>query len=308
MLDDYSIPKFSKTYEMPCGDRLEITLMAGRDDSFQAIGGGSVLKFYANYGRHIGGWAMDIDADGHIHYPELYNHTHRVIEAFNIFLSEFSKDFQEYVRHYEDDEFDESSKGKIPKFVKEGFYKGEIASRSMDKLASIEGDLVSICNDIKLVFGKDSDAFARVDLLRTDCGEALDSLDNALKGMKYDEPVRLSESGADSGWFNEIGELTPPDWAIDEFGIDPDKSPLPDECVRACSHPGHVDDDVSAWVDALKFDQNFPVERARRWLKEYGAWDEEELAEMDARELAEKALWIFSADISDGETYCTMDA
>ena len=118
-LDDYGIPKFSKTYEMPCGDRLEITLKAGRDDSFHAIGGGSVLIFYANYGRHIGGWAMDIDADGHIQYPELYNHTHRVIEAFNIFLSEFSKDFQEYVRHYEDDEFDESSKGKIPKFVNE---------------------------------------------------------------------------------------------------------------------------------------------------------------------------------------------
>ena len=115
-LDDYGISKFSKTYEMPCGDRLEITLKAGRDDSLWAIGGGSVLIFYANYGRHIGGWAMDIDADGHIQYPELYNHTHRVIEAFNIFLSEFSKDFQEYVRHYEDDEFDESSKGKVLKF------------------------------------------------------------------------------------------------------------------------------------------------------------------------------------------------
>ena len=125
----------------------------------------------------------------------------------------------------------------------------------------------------------------------------------------YDGPEEFDESGSETdGWFNEIGELTPPDWAIDEFGIDPDKSPLPEECVRACSHPGRVDDDVSVWVDELKFDQNFPVERARRWLREYGAWDEEELAKMDARELAEKALWIFACDISDGETYCTMDA
>ena len=118
----------------------------------------------------------------------------------------------------------------------------------------------------------------------------------------------VKESEEETEWFNEIGELVPPDWAIDEYGIDPDKSPLPDECVRACSHPGQVDNDVSAWVDELKFDQNFPVERARRWLREYGAWDEDELAEMDARELAEKALWIFASDISDGETYCIMDA
>ena len=66
--------------------------------------------------------------------------------------------------------------------------------------------------------------------------------------------IKVSESRDDSGWFNEIGELTPPDWAIDEFEIDTEKSPLPDECVRACSHSGRVDDDVSAWVDELKFD------------------------------------------------------
>ena len=126
------------------------------------------------------------------------------------------------------------------------------------------------------------------------------------KVLKFKEA--REDASVESGWFNEIGELTPPDWAIDEFGIDPDKSPLPEECVRACSHPGRVDDDVSVWVDELKFDQNFPVERARRWLREYGAWDEDELANMNARELAEKALWIFACDISDGETYCTMDA
>ena len=184
--------------------------------------------------------------------------------------------------------------------VWEGLYKGEIATYSMDKLASIEGDLISICNNIKMVFGKDSDVFAKLNLLRTDCGKALDSLDNALREIEYEEPIKVSESRDDSGWFNEIGELTPPDWAIDEFGIDPEKSPLPDVCVRVCSHSGPVDDVVSAWVDVLKFDQNFPVKRARRWLKGYGAWDKEELAGMDARELAEKALWIFACDISDG--------
>ena len=283
-LDDYGISKFSKAYEMPCGDRLEITLKAGRDDSFQAIGGGSVLKFYANYGRHIGGWAMDIDADGHIDYPELYNHTHRVIEAFNIFLSEFSRNFQEYVRHYEDDEFDESSKGKIPKFVKEGFYKGEIASRSVDKLASIEGDLVSICNDIKLVFGKDSDVFAKVDLLRTGCGKALDLLDNALKGMKYDEPVRLSESGDGSAWFDARGDLL---------------KPLPGQCIEDCSGSGRVDDEVAYWVNALKFDLGLPRERAIKFLSEYGAWELDELDGMDDFNLAEKVLWIFCGDLKE---------
>ena len=148
------------------------------------------------------------------------------------------------------------------RIVKEGFYKGEIATRSMDKLASIEGDLVSICNDIKLVFGKDSDVFARVDLLRTDCGEALDLLDNALKGMKYDEPVKLSESGDDSGWFDARGDLL---------------KPLPGACIMACSGQGRVDDDIDFWTRELGFDVGFPVEKAARYLQEYGAWEDLDL-------------------------------
>ncbi len=150
--------------------------------------------------------------------------------------------------------------------------------------------------------------FSWVESLRGDTLDTIDIVDHEIRNSSAVNEGSSYLSDGESGWFNEIGELTPPDWAIDEFGIDPDKSPLPDECVKACSHPGRVDDDVSVWVDELKFDQNFPVERARRWLREYGAWDEEELAEMDARELAEKALWIFAANISDGETYCTMDS
>ena len=170
------------------------------------------------------------------------------------------------------------------RIVKEGFYKGEIASRSMDKLASIEGDLVSICNDIKLVFGKDSDVFARVDLLRTNCGEALDLLDNALKGIKYDEPVRLSESGEDSGWFDARGDML---------------KNLPGDCILACSGQGRVDDDVAFWVDELGFDIDLPRDKTIKFLSEYGAWEPDELENMDIIELAEKVLWIFCNDLKE---------
>lgn len=170
------------------------------------------------------------------------------------------------------------------RIVKEGFYKGEIASRSMDKLASIEGDLVSICNDIKMVFGKDSDMFAKVDLLRTDCGKALDLLDNALKGIKYDEPVRLSESGDDSPWFDARGDML---------------KTLPGDCILACSGQGRVDDDVAFWVKELDFTNGLPRERTINYLREYGAWDDEELNEMTAMSLAEKVLWIFCNDLKE---------
>lgn len=116
-LADCDIPKFSKTYKMSCRDRLDITLKSGRDDSVYAIGGGIVLTLNGSYSKHLGGWGISIRADAEvdgerwINYPKLYNHTDRVIEAFNIFLKNFSKDFNAYIRHYEVDEFDESSRG-----------------------------------------------------------------------------------------------------------------------------------------------------------------------------------------------------
>lgn len=205
-----------------------------------------------------------------------------------------------------------TNKGHVIKFVKESedveqnSLKMKLVRKAKQATEQAMDILDQAAEEVKNAAGE-TFLYARLDYHARDLDKTIDEL-SAILNKDSAEEASVNESNDDSGWFNEIGELTPPDWAIDEFGIDPDKSPLPDECVRACSHSGRVDDDVSVWVDELKFDQNFPVERARRWLKEYGAWDEEELAEMDARELAEKALWIFACDISDGETYCTMDA
>lgn len=182
------------------------------------------------------------------------------------------------------------------RIINEGFYKGEIASRSIDRLTSIEGDLVSICNDIRLVFGEDSDVFAKVDLLKNDCSDALDSLDSALKGIKYDEPVdKLFESKKCFGrkfvkeshiseWFDSHGELL---------------KPLPGECIKDCARGGRVDDDVAYWVNALKFDLGLPRERAINFLSEYGAWELDELDGMDDFNLAEKVLWILCGNIKE---------
>ncbi len=151
-----------------------------------------------------------------------------------------------------------------------------LLQRTRKRLDEIGQKLSDVSDDVKTALGEDSDLFSWVESLRGDTLDTIDIVDHAIANPSaVNEGSDLSDG--ESGWFNDLGELTPPDWAIDEFGIDPDKSPLPDECVRACSHSGRVDDDVSAWVDELKFDQNFPVERARRWLKGYGAWDEEEL-------------------------------
>ena len=211
----------------------------------------------------------------------------------------------------------ESTRGNMKmkrRIMKESQSKGEMLELALKEALNAKNILAEAADNIRCALGTDY-LWERLDSHSNDLDDTIDDIKSVLNGMSDEEyasmvdeePMNESVSG-NSGWFDELGQLTPPDWAIDKFGIVPGESPLPEECVRACSHPGNCDYDVSAWVDELKFDQNFPVERARKWLRGYGAWDDKEIEQMSARELAEKALWIFSGDISDGETYCTMNA
>lgn len=81
---------------------------------------------------------------------------------------------------------------------------------------------------------------------------------------------------------------------------------LSGECVADCSHSGPCDDDVKSWVpkvraqiEADNFRNKPDAESIRAELAEYGAWDDDELADDDAN--FERLVWIAAGNISDDD-------
>lgn len=107
-------------------------------------------------------------------------------------------------------------------------------------------------------------------------------------GMKYyedmDDEEQVNESDGGSAWFDNRGDML---------------KTLPGDCIMACARQGRVDDDVAFWVEELDFTNGLPRERTINYLREYGAWDDEELNEMTSMSLAEKVLWIFCNDLKE---------
>ena len=96
--------------------------------------------------------------------------------------------------------------------------------------------------------------------------------------------VKESDESGSSPWFDDRGDML---------------KTLPGDCILACSGQGRVDDDVAFWVKELDFTNGLPRERTINYLREYGAWDDEELNEMTEMSLAEKVLWIFCNDLKE---------
>ena len=73
--------------------------------------------------------------------------------------------------------------------------------------------------------------------------------------------------------------------------------------ARSASHPGPCDADVTALAKVPKIARQLKKinpEQLRATLKEYGAYEEKELANHD--ENLERILWIAAGDISDDHT------
>lgn len=83
-------------------------------------------------------------------------------------------------------------------------------------------------------------------------------------------------------WFDNSGEF------IREF---------PDACIQECSAMGPVDEAVDFWQSELDF--QVPPAHTRKWLRNFGAWDQDELNAMDETELAKKVLWIACGDLNE---------
>lgn len=83
-------------------------------------------------------------------------------------------------------------------------------------------------------------------------------------------------------WFDATG------WFQGEF---------PEDCIEQCHHQGACDADVARWRAELDFIA--PRELAIPWLREFGAWDIEELSEMSDEDISNKVLWLACADIQE---------
>lgn len=72
---------------------------------------------------------------------------------------------------------------------------------------------------------------------------------------------------------------------------------LPEDCVRDCSHSGACDADVDHWATLISRPDDITPEKLRAELKEYGAWDANELADDDAN--WHRIIWLAAGNIKE---------
>lgn len=72
---------------------------------------------------------------------------------------------------------------------------------------------------------------------------------------------------------------------------------LPADCVTDCSHQGQCDSDVSYWANKLTRPDAITPEKLAAELKEYGAWDAEELA--SDSDNWHRIIWIAAGNIKE---------
>lgn len=73
--------------------------------------------------------------------------------------------------------------------------------------------------------------------------------------------------------------------------------PMPDNAVGDCSHSGSCDLDVAHWSRNIERPASITPEALRAELREYGAWDAEELQDDAAN--WERIIWIAAGNLQD---------
>lgn len=72
---------------------------------------------------------------------------------------------------------------------------------------------------------------------------------------------------------------------------------LPCDCIAECSHQGQCDDDVEYWAKKIERPDSATPEVIAAELKEYGAWDAEQLADDKAN--WERIVWLAACDLKE---------
>ena len=72
---------------------------------------------------------------------------------------------------------------------------------------------------------------------------------------------------------------------------------MPQEAAEACSHQGACDEDVAWWAPRITRPAEATPKRLRAELNEYGAWEDDELADDDVNWL--RIVWIAAGNIKE---------
>jgi hypothetical protein len=72
---------------------------------------------------------------------------------------------------------------------------------------------------------------------------------------------------------------------------------IPPDAVADCSHIGACDDDVAHWARKIVRPDELTPDALRLELKEYGAWDANELADDDQN--WQRLIWIAAGNIKE---------
>lgn len=64
-----------------------------------------------------------------------------------------------------------------------------------------------------------------------------------------------------------------------------------------CSHPGDCDDEVAYWAPRIERPADCTPEALRAELREYGAWDDDELADDEAN--WRRIVWLAAGNIRE---------
>lgn len=77
--------------------------------------------------------------------------------------------------------------------------------------------------------------------------------------------------------------------------------PFPGDCIADLTAPGSADQAAEFWLQEMDF--RTPRKLAVAWLREFGCWDDDELAAMGGRDIDLRVLWLACGDIRDDEQY-----
>lgn len=127
---------------------------------------------------------------------------------------------------------------------------------------------------------------------RPEFGDASDCYKFAIVKRSVSESTEDGEDVEDGPWFDEQYTLV---------------RDLPNDCVKECTLPG-VDayEACKKWVNKLGFTNGLDIAQAKGYLKETGAWDDDELASFSDEETAIRLLWILCGDALDGSMILSM--
>lgn len=170
----------------------------------------------------------------------------------------------------------------MKKLAKEELDKGELIRKSLEAAEKAKDILNEAASYVMDATGE-SFLFARLDSHVNDIDDTIDDLTQILAEMENGKPVQESDGEGGGNW-SQYGEYT---------------KPLPGDCIKDCASPGQRDSEVAMWVEELDFANGMPIEKAKNYIAEYGAWDREELDEKSDEEIAQIVLWIFAGNVHE---------